>query len=315
MSGSLHQAWEYLAEELWEPLADYTAKDAAAPLDLFGDLFAAADECLSPRPSDAELEETRNDPYKARQRFMALKGTDFAGEAAIVHFLEVARDVIADYEIQGFEELYHRRLRGALHKFNLRYRLDEPFVLRFLLPGSFTNLYAELRRLNAGNADLFMLWGDFESAFDRFSRTQSDVDLRNSIAKASNYLEGLAGETRGQPGTLGRLCDSLKDWPHNKVKEAVQNLYHFCSDYPGIRHAGNPGHRKRPLDLRDAVAINVSLMALAAYLSTGLDHGQILGIGPTGASRPRRPVSPPPSVVEKAGWFMRLLTKVGIYQP
>jgi hypothetical protein len=30
MSGSLRDAWEYLAAELWEPLADYSATDAAA---------------------------------------------------------------------------------------------------------------------------------------------------------------------------------------------------------------------------------------------------------------------------------------------
>lgn len=314
MSGSLRRAWQYLSTDLWEPLAEYSAKDSTAPPDLFSDLFAAADEFLSPRSTDEELIEARNDPDKARQFFLALKGTDFASESAIVHFLEEAHAVIADYKVNGFEDFYQRLLREVLYKFNLRYRLDDPFTLRFLLPGSFTNLYAELHRLNARNADLSMLWGDFESAFDRFARTQDDADLRNSIAKASNYLEGLAGVTRGKPGDLGRLCDALKDWPHNKVKEAVKSLYGFCSDYPGIRHGGNPGSRKRQLDSRDSVAINVSLMALAAYLSTALDHGQVLGIGPTGAGRPRRPISPPPSGIGNAGWFQWLLMKFGLKQ-
>jgi len=222
MSGSLRHAWAYLAAELWEPLAEYSAKDAAAPPDLFSDLFAAADEFLSPRPTDTDLEGARNDPDKARQRFLALKGTDFGSESAIVHFLEDADEVIADYEIPGFEDLYRRLLRGALRKFKLRYRLDEPFTVRFLLPGSFTNLYAELHRRNAGNADLASLWADFESAFDQYARTQGDPDLRTSIARASNYLEGLASATNGKPGTLGNLCDGLLDWPHDKVKEAVR---------------------------------------------------------------------------------------------
>ena len=165
MSGSLRHAWEYLAVELWEPLADYSAKDAAAPPDLFSDLFVAADEYLSPHPTDAELEEARNNPDKARLRFLALKGTDFASESAIVIFLEAAREVIADYEIAGYEDFYQRLLREVLRKFNLRYRLDEPFILRFLLPGSFTNLYTELHRLNAGNGHLASLLIDFEKAF------------------------------------------------------------------------------------------------------------------------------------------------------
>jgi len=312
MSGNLRHAWEYLTAELWEPLADYSTKDDVAPQDLFGDLFAAADEFLSPRPTDTELEEARNDPDKARERFLALKEADFSSESAIVHFLELVNDVISDYEILGFEDFYKRLLGDTLRKFNLRYRLDEPFTLRFLLPGSFNNLYTELQGLNTRNANLTGLWSDFESSFDQYARTQEDPDLRMSIARASNYLEGLAGATNGKPGTLGHLCDGLKEWPHDKVKEALKNLYWFCSDYPGIRHAGTPRSRKRQLDLRDAVAINVSLMALAAYLGKGLDQGQMLGTGGTTFARPRRTVSPPFPDRERGGFFTRLLAKLGL---
>lgn len=88
MSGGLRDAWEYLSVELWEPLADYSTKDAGSPDDLFSDLLLAGDEFLSPRLSDTDLEEVRNDPGKARQSFLALKGTDFGSESAIVRFLE-----------------------------------------------------------------------------------------------------------------------------------------------------------------------------------------------------------------------------------
>lgn len=280
MSGSLRHAWEYLAAELWEPLADYSAKDAAAPPDLFSDLFAAADEFLSPRPTDTELEEARNDPDKARQRLLALKGTDFASESAIVYFLEAAHDVIADYEIPGFEGLYRRLLRDALRKFNLRYRLDEPFILRFLLPGSFTNLYAELHRLrlNATNGHLASLLADFEHAFDAYARNQSETNLKTCIHKASNFAEGLASATRGTAGTLGALCDQLADWPHEKVKESLQNLYKFCSDYPGIRHGGTPANARRTLASRDLTIASLLLVSFSGYLSRQIDEQVVLGI-------------------------------------
>ena len=278
MSGSLSHAWEYLAAELWEPLADYSAKDVAAPPDLFNDLFAAADEFLSPRPTDTELEETRNDPDKARQRFLALKGTDFASESAIVHFLEEAHDVITDYEIPGFEDLYRRLLPNALRKFNLRYRLDDPFTLRFLLPGSFTNLYAELHRLNAGNGHLADLLTDFEKAFDRYARTQDQTDLKTCIGNASKYAEGLAGATSGKSGTLGQLCKELKDWPHGAIQAALSNLYGFCSDYPGIRHAGNSAGVRRALATRDMTLASLLLLTFCGYLSPTLDESAILGL-------------------------------------
>jgi hypothetical protein len=312
MSGSLRDAWEYLAAELWEQLADFSTKDSGAPTDLFSDLFAAAYDFLSPRPTSTELEEARNIPDKARQRFLALKGIDFVSESAIVQFLEETHTVIVDYEIDGFDDFYRRLLLGAVDKFNLRYRLDEPFTLRYLLPGSFNNLYTEPHRLNSGNRDLAGLWSDFELAFDQYARTQTDSDLRTSIQRAANYLEGLAGVTNGNAGTLGQLCDSLSDWPHDKVKEAVKNLYGFCSDYPGIRHAGNPLHRRRQLDRRDSVAINVSLMALAAYLSKGLDQGTMLGTGAIGTMRPGLSASPLPRRNDSNGLIRKLLLKLRV---
>ena len=278
MSGSIRLAWEYLGRELWEPLADYSAKDAVAPPDLFSDLFASADEFLSPHPTDTELEEARNNPEKARQRFLALKGTDFANESAIVLFLEEARDVIGDYEIRGFEDLYRRLLRGVLRKFNLRYRLDDPFILRFLLPGSFNNLYAELHRLNVTNSHLASLLADFEHAFDAYARNQSEANLKTCIAKVSNFAEGLASATRGTPGTLGVLCDQLADWPHDKVKESLQNLYKFCSDYPGIRHGGTPGSARRGLASRDLTIASLLLVSFTGYLSRQIDEQVVLGV-------------------------------------
>lgn len=278
MSGSLRHAWDYLVADVWEPLAEYSGKDAAAPLDLFSDLFAAADEFLSPHPTDTELEEARNNAEKARERFLALKGTDFSNESAIVYFLEEAWDVIADYEIPGFEDLYRRLLRDVLRKFNLRYRLDEPFTLCFLLPGSFTNLYAELHRLNATNGHLASLLADFEHAFDAYARNQSETNLKTCIHKASNFAEGLASATRGTAGTLGALCDQLADWPHDKVKESLQNLYKFCSDYPGIRHGGTPANARRTLASRDLTIASLLLVSFSGYLSKQIDEQIVLGV-------------------------------------
>ncbi len=211
-------------------------------------------------------------------RFLALKGTDFASESSVVHLLEEVYEVITDYEIPGFSNLYRRLLNTTLSKFNLRYRLDEPCVLRFLLPGSFTNLYTELHRLNIGNAHLASLLVDFEKAFDQYARSQDPTDLKTSIHKVSNYAEGLASATRGTPGTLGALCDQLTDWPHDKVKEALKDLYKFCSDYPGIRHGGNPAGVRRNLATRDVTLACLLVISFTGYLTPQMDEKQVLGI-------------------------------------
>ena len=283
MTGNLRNAWCYTPADLWEPLAAYTGKDLAgnavtAPNDLFSDLFAMADDFLGVATAESQLEEIRNEPATARVRFLAIKGTDFASESDIVFCLEAARDVIADYEIIGFEDCYKRHLRGFLHKYNLRYRLDDPFILRFLLPGSFSNLYAELQRLNASNPHLVALMRDFEEAFDAYVRKQSENNVKTCIAKASNYAEGLASATHGTPGTLGALCNQIGDWPHDKVKESLQQLYKFCSDYPGIRHAGTPASAKRVLASRDSSLASLLLLSFSGYLAPQLDEHAVLGV-------------------------------------
>jgi hypothetical protein len=274
MSGSLRQAWTYTPTDVWEPLAAHTS----APPDLFTDLFMAVDDHLAVATAETQLAQIRNDPAQARAGFLAFKGTDFASESAIVESLEAAHEVIADYELPGYEELFKRLLRGFLGKYNLRYRLDEPFVLRFLLPGSFTNLYAELHRLNASNPHLASLLSDFEHAFNQYARSQADPDLRNCISTASKYAEGLAGLTCGVPGTLGDLCKHIRDWPHATVKESLSKLYGFCSNYPNIRHAGNQQGVLRALAPRDATSLSVLLLTFSGYLSPQLDERTVLGI-------------------------------------
>jgi len=278
MNGSFIQIWEYLWTDLWSPLADFNQNNAVVPPDLFSVLFETVEEFLSPAPAEQELIEIRNDPIKAQKRFQSLKGTDFTNEFAIVNFLEEVNNVVRDYEIAGLEDFYQQHLIEIIQKFNLRYRVDSPFIIRFLLPGSFNNLYTELHRINTGCVHLSGLLDDFERAFDRYIRTQDPTDLKTCIAKASNYAEGLASFTCGHPGTLGALSRQLHDWPHNGMQEALQNLYRFCSDYPGIRHAGNQQNAHRLLAPRDATLSCLLILSFSIYLTRQIDEQTVLGI-------------------------------------
>lgn len=274
MTGSFRNHWEYASGDIWELLSAHES----APTDLFNDLYDAAEDSLALSTSGALFVEIRNDSTKARDAFYAIKGSDFLNETAVIEFIETAYEVIADYEITGYAEFFKLLLREFIHKYNLRYRLDDPFKLRILLPGSFSNLYSELQRLNTSDTHLNNLLQDFEHSFDRYARSQDPADLKTCIAKASNYTEGLASATHGQSGTLGALCNQIGDWPYDKVKEALQNLYKFCSDYPGIRHAGNPVGKLRDLSSKDSTLICLLMLGFTGYLSPNIDERSVLGV-------------------------------------
>ena len=274
MTGSLRSQWEFTPDEIWERLAAHEQ----APLSLFADLFTIVDGYLALRTPEALLDEISNDAAQARDAFCGLKGSDFGGETAIADFLASGHEVVSDYGIPGYAELFKLLLRQFLRKYNLRYRLDDPFRLRFLLPGSFSNLYTELQRINVGNPQLLTLWSDFEHSFDRYLRSQDEPDLKVCIANASKYAEGLAGTTCGNNNlALGDLCDKLTDWPHGAVRASLKNLYGFCSNYPGIRHAGNPASQLRVLGGKDSVMISVLLLTFSGYLSPQIDAQVLLG--------------------------------------
>jgi hypothetical protein len=75
--------------------------------------------------------------------------------------------------------------------------------------------------------------------------------------------------------TLGQICNQLGTWPHSKVKDAIQNLYGFTCDYPGIRHAGTPAKQIRRIEMKDMIAVTVLLVGFVPYLSHQLDFEAI----------------------------------------
>jgi hypothetical protein len=85
-------------------------------------------------------------------------------------------------------------------------------------------------------------------------------------------LEAIAATTDAvTTHTLGDMCNQLTSWPHATIKESLKRLYGFASDYPGIRHAGNPAGKLRGVETRDLAALSILLMGYAPYLSNSLE--------------------------------------------
>ena len=79
-------------------------------------------------------------------------------------------------------------------------------------------------------------------------------------------------------GNLGGHLQSAHRLALDKVKEALQHLYKFCSDYPGIRHAGNPAGVRRALATRDLTIASMLILSFSGYLSPQFDERMVLGL-------------------------------------
>jgi hypothetical protein len=273
MIGSLLDRWEYAWADIWEPLGN----DPDAPEDLFIELYRAAMDHFRRRlPFDRHAEIVSN-PKKAYEAFQNIKGKDFKSEVEIVTFFEEAFETLNEFGINSLAAKYADLVDSFISRYNLRYRLVKPFTLLVQLPWLYADIYKELNQLDQQDSHLMDLMNDFEYAFDVFARTRTRRDLQTSIAKASNYAEGVAAAALRSPGeTLGRMCDQLLIWPHEALKESIKNLYRFCSDYPGIRHAGNPASKLRKLNAKDTIIISALLIAFSGYIQGEININKIL---------------------------------------
>src|SRR3546814_16290585 len=99
----------------------------------------------------------------------------------------------------------------------------------------------------------------------RISDWSSDV-----CSSDLNMLEALGRNCAGvDAGQLGAMCGQINSWPHPTIKKALSTLYGFASEYPGIRHAGNPQSALREMEMRDLIAVLIVLTGFSPYLRDG----------------------------------------------
>jgi hypothetical protein len=263
MIGSLLDHWKYTWSDLWSVLA----RSRRAPDDLFVELYRTVSDFLQNPPEYKQLELIMNDPIQAKQAFENLRGEDLGSELAVISFMEAAFGAIGEFEITRYENLYKRLVKSFIKKYNLRYRVDDPFCMRLILPGLFAGFYDNLTRVNRSDPNLKVLMNNFELSFGSYVRTKQAHELNACISTAFIYAEGIAAKTSGKNKPLGDLCDYLQCWPHVTVRESLKKLYGFRSDYPGLGHSGSPEGKLRELEPRDAIVVCLILLSFSGYLS------------------------------------------------
>jgi len=277
MRGELLPVWA----ETWRDIWAKVAKHPDAPDDLFSELYREFAQVFSTKPTPEALADIVGVAARARSAFRSAKVSRVKGEAALVEFLERAHAVVADLGGDPLANRYFVLVEDFLTKFSLRYDLRRPFTLHPTLPGVFARMVTELKSVTRADAHLHQLMGDFEDSVRDLRADASSNRIRMCIQRQMNLLEaiGQACPTVTET-TLGRICDQLGTapnavWPHDRVRDAMKDLYKFACDYPGIRHGGTAANARRDIEMRDMVAISVLLAGFTPYLSHQVDSNII----------------------------------------
>lgn len=268
MHGEFIGVWSETWREIWLPLIDHVD----VPEDVFCELYRELASALKAKPSVERLADIIDNPVQSREAFENTTADDLAGERALVEFFEAAHEALDDLGGDELSNRYFNLLTSFIEKFSLRYDLRRPCTLCPTLAGVFASLVRDLRTLTSQDEHLDGLMRNFENAVRDLRQDCSDGRIKTCIQKQVNLLEAIG---RTFPGVtqaeLGGMCNQINSWPHGAVKKALASLYGFASDYPGIRHGGNPAGALRDIDMRDLVAISILLAGFTPYLSNGLN--------------------------------------------
>jgi hypothetical protein len=277
MRGGFIGVWSETWREIWQPLIEEPlGDDVSVPEDVFCELYRALAPALKNKPSVEALADIIDNPVQSRQAFEETAAADLAGERALVGFFESAYDALDELGGDELSNRYFNLLERFIDKFSLRYDLRRPCMLCPTLPGVFASLVRDLRTLTSQDQHLDTLMKEFEDAVRDLRHDCSDGRIKTCIQKQVNLVEAIARSFPGVTGTtLGRICDEVGTWPHEKLKAAMKDLYGFASDYPGIRHGGTPANALRTVDMRDMVAMSILLAGFTPYLTSGLNPERV----------------------------------------
>lgn len=300
MRGDLKSAWPYVWGDVWVRL--YETKDV--PVELFSELYAALipkpkaptapsaptifdanGKMVDPTEiaADAAYKKSLEDynvlrldyekaltakPEEVRTWFREQLHATLTTEADAIRALEKAFVVIEDIGGDALSNRYVNLVQAFIEKYNLRYDLRRPFSLHPTISGVFTQLICQLQNITLDDTHLNSIMGEFEESFRELKNDSSPGKIKTCIHRQMNLLEALTQRCPNvNHGTLGAMCNDIQTWPHIAVKDAMKKLYGFSSDYPGIRHAGNPISAIREIEMRDLIGMSVILSGFVPYLS------------------------------------------------
>lgn len=272
MQGRFIEVWQHTWDEIWEELS--AQEDSSS--DIFCELYRSMTNALKDPPQIELLADIIDNPAQARNAFRAINKKEISNERNLIIFLESVHEILQDLERDSLTDSYIVSLGHFIKRYNLHYALTAPCILIPTIPGLFSNLFNELTHLTNKNSHLESMMNSFELALKDLKKEPSEERIKTCIQKQINLLEAIGktfpGVTANQ---LGDIATQVKSWPHPAMRAGLGNLYGFASDYPGIRHAGNPGSASREIEIKDMVAMAILLIGYSPYLTNDLNFEKI----------------------------------------
>lgn len=267
MRGEFSGVWSETWMEIWLPLTEV----GEVPADVFCELYRELTNAFAEVPNPSVVAEVIDDPQQSRQALVESGTVQFSSETALVRFFESVFEVLEDLGGDELANRYFCLLSAFIDKYNLGYSLRRPCELSPTLPGMFADLANGLKQLTSKNGHLAALYRAHEEAIRDLRFGATEERITTCISKQVNLMEAIAATSDEVTKlTLGDMCDQLHFWPHATIRESLKKLYGFASNYPGIRHAGNPTSQLRTIETRDLTALSILLMGYSPYLTTAL---------------------------------------------
>jgi hypothetical protein len=264
--------WKGLNQHIWNSLE----RSSAAPDAMYAELYRYFARELgfdsrpepTPEPTPAHEQYKRyelaiNDPEVARTTFKEYSVPP--NEAKCITILEGYHGVLSQIDAK-LAEKYYQRLQDFIFSHNLRYALTPDCKLTLSIEGLLVSQCARLRKALANNRDRLDCLKELE---DSLAKINHDNEERNSIRIASNLLEGIVRDrSSNREETLSRAIDGCGSlFPHHSLKETYKDVYRFASDYPNVRHAGNPASRVRNLKKDDALLVIAMTVGMTLFIA------------------------------------------------
>lgn len=197
MRGEFIGVWSDTWREIWQPLLD----DDAVPADVFCELYRELAPALKVAPSVEDLADTIDNPLQSREAFERTSANDFAGERAIVNFLEAAHPAPDDLLGDELSNRYFNLLAEFIDKFSLRYDLRRPCTLCPTLTGMFASLLRNVNGLALADGNVAKRLKDVQEAVQDLRLGQTEGRISNCVAKQVMLLEAIGATAVGVTGS------------------------------------------------------------------------------------------------------------------